>query len=96
MTPIITSLSPNDADKFDYIIVGGGTAGCVIATRIAEALPKKKVLVIEGGPSDFLDKRVSDLKQWIDLLGTELDYDYPIAEQPRGKMRPLLALATQY
>lgn len=86
MTPIITTLSPLDADKFDYIIVGGGTAGCVIATRVAEALPDKKVLVIEGGPSDFLDKKVSDLKEWIGLLGTELDYDYPIAAQPRGSI----------
>ncbi|CAI7630945.1 unnamed protein product [Penicillium bialowiezense] len=73
-----------DVDSYDYIVVGGGTAGCVIAARLAEYLPNKRTLVIEGGPSDFMDDRVLNLKEWLNLLGGELDYDYGTTEQPMG------------
>lgn len=33
---------------FDFIVVGGGTAGCTVAGRLAEN-PKVSVLVIEAG-----------------------------------------------
>ena len=85
-------LSPSEVDSFDYLIVGGGTAGCVIAARLAEYLPNKKILMIEGGPSDFLNDKVLNLKEWLNLLGGELDYDYPTTEQPNGKTR----LLTEY
>lgn len=74
-------------DTFDYIIVGGGTAGCVIGSRLAQYLPDKKVLIVEAGPSDFLNDRVLNLKEWLNLLGGELDYDYGTTEQPMGKDR---------
>ncbi|KAI1267133.1 GMC oxidoreductase [Xylariaceae sp. FL1019] len=82
MTTVQLPLS--EADKYDYVVVGGGTAGCVVAARLAEYLPHKKVLLIEAGPSDFGDDRVLDLRKWLDLLGGELDYDYGTTEQPMG------------
>lgn len=85
MTTIVSELTDGDLRKYDYIVVGGGTAGCIIATRLAEYLPQSHVLLVEAGPSDYNDTRISDLKNWIQLLGTELDYDYSVAEQPRGK-----------
>jgi len=36
---------------FDYIVVGAGTAGCIMANRLS-ADPKKRVLVLEAGGSD--------------------------------------------
>lgn len=36
---------------FDYIVVGGGTAGCVVAARLAES-GKHRVLLLEAGGSD--------------------------------------------
>ncbi|WP_299691627.1 GMC family oxidoreductase N-terminal domain-containing protein [uncultured Tateyamaria sp.] len=37
--------------EFDHIVVGGGSAGCAVAARLAER-PGASVLVIEAGPSD--------------------------------------------
>ncbi|KAH7240454.1 hypothetical protein MRS44_013047 [Fusarium solani] len=80
----VNYLSTAAADTFDYVVVGGGTAGCLVASRLAEYLPKKRILLIEGGPSDLNDQKVADIRKWITLLGTEYDYDYPITEQYRG------------
>lgn len=79
-----TELSPSDVDSFDYLIVGGGTAGCVIASRLSEYLPEKRILLVEAGPSDYLNDKVLNLKEWLNLLGGELDYDYGTTEQPNG------------
>lgn len=78
-------LSPAEANNFDYLIVGGGTSGCVIASRLAEYLPHKKILLVEAGPSDYMNDKVLNLKDWLNLLGGELDYDYGTTEQPNGK-----------
>jgi len=81
---VTLDLSPQTVNDFDFLIVGGGTAGCVIASRLSSYLPDKKILVIEAGPSDYSDDRVLLLKDWLSLLGGDLDYDYPTTEQPMG------------
>ena len=37
--------------KFDYVIIGGGTAGCVLANRLS-ADPAVSVLLLEAGGKD--------------------------------------------
>ncbi|MCK1271151.1 MULTISPECIES: GMC family oxidoreductase N-terminal domain-containing protein [unclassified Bradyrhizobium] len=39
-------------DRFDYVIVGAGSAGCVLTSRLSEN-PATSVCVLEAGPSDW-------------------------------------------
>jgi choline dehydrogenase len=41
----------NSREQFDYIVIGAGAAGCVVAARLAED-PKTSVLLLEEGPDD--------------------------------------------
>lgn len=76
-------MTKQNLNTYDYVVVGGGTAGSVIASRLTEN-PDVTVAVIEGGPSDVGRDDVLTLRRWMGLLGGELDYDYPTTEQPRG------------
>ncbi|KAI0202106.1 GMC oxidoreductase [Astrocystis sublimbata] len=47
-----------DIQEVDIIVAGGGTAGCTIAGRLAEADPSLSILVIEGGPDNYEDPTI--------------------------------------
>lgn len=69
---------------FDYIIVGAGSAGAVIARRLVDD-PSVSVCLIEGGPAYEDDPKVLLLKESLGLVGDlKYDYDYPIVPQERG------------
>ncbi|KAF9891326.1 hypothetical protein FE257_004181 [Aspergillus nanangensis] len=83
--PTIVDELPGNRRAFDYIIVGGGTAGCVIADRLAENLPDASVLVIEGGESELDKEEILNLNGAADLWGSDqYDYCYRSIPQPYG------------
>jgi choline dehydrogenase len=43
--------APDESDGFDFVIVGAGTAGCLLANRLS-ANPKHRVLLVEAGGRD--------------------------------------------
>ncbi|MET8676662.1 GMC family oxidoreductase N-terminal domain-containing protein [Streptomyces sp. NPDC004647] len=70
-------------DEFDYVVVGGGTAGAVVAARLSED-PAVSVCVLEAGPSDVGDDKVLRLEQWMAMLESGYDWDYPVEPQRYG------------
>ena len=58
---------------FDYIIVGGGTAGTAVAARLSEDA-SLAILVIEVGADSRTDPDVFDIYRYSDAFGGPLDW----------------------
>lgn len=50
---------------YDYIVVGGGTAGCALAATLSE---KHSVLLLERGGSPYGNINISRIETWVDLM----------------------------
>ncbi|TDC88974.1 choline oxidase [Saccharopolyspora aridisoli] len=70
-------------DQFDYVVVGGGSAGAAVAARLSED-PGTTVCLLEAGPSDVGDSNILELKKWMALLESGYDWDYLIEPQENG------------
>ena len=68
----------------DFVIVGAGSAGSVLANRLSED-PSVRVLVLEAGRSDIpsdIENRIQTPAAWPTLLGSEVDWGYRSVPQP--------------
>ncbi|KAL6357221.1 hypothetical protein LRP88_10841 [Fusarium phalaenopsidis] len=81
----VESLRRNQT-AFDYVFVGDGTAGCVVASRLASELPKASILLIEGGESDVGKDNLHDLKLQVNSWGGDHDYCWSSVPQPKDEI----------
>jgi len=74
---------------YDYVIVGAGSAGCVLAARLSED-PDVEVLLLEAGPPDVNENLHVPLG-YLKLARTEVDWDYCTAPEPNcnGRRIPI-------
>ena len=75
--------SHNSDSKYDYIVVGGGTSGLVVANRLSEK-ENINVLVIEAGGSVYNNPNVTDTLGYGKAFGTDIDWAYKTTEQEHG------------
>lgn len=95
LTPQILLAKETIMERYDYIVIGGGSAGCVVAARLAAAAPAAKVLLVEAGNDDRDSQRVADPTVWPTIQATHENYAYEtvrnavtgrIHDCPRGKV----------
>lgn len=75
--------------QFDFIIVGGGLSGCVVAARLREALPSLSIALLEAGPDESRNPTVLSPVLYPTLHGTPLQYSYQSVPQPHLQDRKI-------
>ncbi|XP_063596245.1 glucose dehydrogenase [FAD, quinone]-like [Penaeus indicus] len=73
---------PHVYEQYDFVIVGGGTAGCVMAARLSE-VREWKVLLLEAGGVPTPETRVPGLSRLF-YFPSAVNWNYELAPQRHG------------
>ncbi|KAI4606845.1 hypothetical protein J4E80_009924 [Alternaria sp. BMP 0032] len=76
-----------NASSYDFIVIGGGTAGLAVASRISLGLPDLNVLVIEAGPDGRQEPGISVPGRKGSTLGGKYDWNFTTIAQPGANNR---------
>jgi choline dehydrogenase len=72
---------PKLVRSYDYVVVGAGSAGCVVARRLADGTDAT-VLLLEAGGSDAGVESISHRPRWAENLGSPYDWACRYAPGP--------------
>src|SRR5580704_4222038 len=75
------------ASSYDYVIVGAGSAGCVLANRLSED-PSVRVLLLEAGGSDR-SLKIKIPAAFPEQFHSKLDWDFATEPEPHVDERSL-------
>ena len=76
------------ARSYDYVIVGAGSAGCVVARRLLDGADAT-VLVLEAGGSEEGVKSLWNPPQWMENIGSPYDWAYHYEPSPHVDHRSI-------
>jgi len=92
------SLNANETtmlSQYDYIIVGAGSGGCVVARRLVDNTDAN-ILILEAGDGNAEVETIENPLRWLENIGSVHDYFYPYQPSdsvngrtiyaPRGKV----------
>lgn len=65
----------SDGERFDFVIVGAGTAGCVVANRLSEII-EWNILLIEAGDDPPVESLVNIFTPYYLIVITKHFSDY--------------------
>lgn len=84
---MLTSIDEIKGQVFDYIIIGGGTTGLVLASRLSEN-PSTSVLVLEAGGAHIDDDTLLvPQRRWLFMGKAEYDWNFKTETQHHAKDR---------
>lgn len=75
------SLTSFLSHKYTHLVIGGGTAGLVVAARLSEN-PDITVGVLEAGPAAFDDPKINVPGRFGETLGSDYDWQFESTPQP--------------
>lgn len=70
---VLCSIDEFTSQTYDYVVIGGGTAGCVVAARLTEN-PNITVGVIEAGQNRMDDANVATPSLYPTLVSADYEF----------------------
>ena len=66
--------------KYDFIVVGAGSAGSALVGELLRNMPKKRILLIEAG-TDQPNENIKDFQKATSVYGTQYDWSNVLVPQ---------------